>query len=90
MTAAVRPGECRYCHCTEENPCRLPPSGDPCAWFNAERTVCSRGQCILRCQAELKASTARAVSRFWRSDKAGRVHGYGRRNRRKKKGGKAA
>jgi len=44
------PGVCRFCHCTESNACTL-PTGDPCSWFDCERTVCSNPACITAFQA---------------------------------------
>jgi len=41
----IRPGVCRFCHCTESNACTL-PNGDPCSWFDLNRTVCNSPACI--------------------------------------------
>ena len=43
------PGVCRYCGCTEENPCHVAPynDGDTCGWlYGTDRTVCSASPCI--------------------------------------------
>ena len=43
------PGVCRYCKCTEEKPCSIPPfgSGDTCGWEDGvDRTVCTAPHCI--------------------------------------------
>lgn len=47
------PGQCRFCHCTESNACSTPPCGEPCAWVDRNRTVCSNPSC-LRAWGELK------------------------------------
>jgi hypothetical protein len=41
--SAIQPGTCRFCGCTEDDPCSVPPygAGDTCAWLDAECTVCS-------------------------------------------------
>ncbi len=44
MTAT--PGVCRFCACTEETPCSTPPCGEPCAWADRGRTVCSAPRCL--------------------------------------------
>lgn len=36
---------CRYCGCTESNPCRL-RDGDQCGWGDTGRTFCSRDACV--------------------------------------------
>lgn len=41
------PGECRYCGCTEDDPC---PGG--CSWANAEETVCTNPDCLEQFRAE--------------------------------------
>jgi hypothetical protein len=41
----VVPGACRYCGCTESNPCTT-ETGEPCAWFDNDRTVCTAPGCI--------------------------------------------
>lgn len=46
-------GVCRFCRCTESNPCSTPPCGEPCAWVDANRTVCSNPSC-LRAWGDLK------------------------------------
>lgn len=38
-------GTCRFCGCTEANPCNL-RTGDNCCWVDSDRTVCSRPSCI--------------------------------------------
>lgn len=42
------PGTCRHCRCTEGNPCRLAPTGEPCMWVSALRVVCSNPVCVRR------------------------------------------
>jgi hypothetical protein len=54
------PGVCRYCSCSEENPCRVAPytEGDTCGWlYGTDRTVCTASPCI---RAYKRAETARA------------------------------
>lgn len=46
-------GVCRFCHCTEATPCSTPPCGEPCAWANRSRTVCTAPNCM-RAWGELK------------------------------------
>ncbi len=58
----AEPGRCRYCRCTEDNPCRTPPSGEPCAWFNAERTVCSNYPCIIQCNVDQEKAIVDAIN----------------------------
>lgn len=38
-------GTCRYCGCQESHACTL-PDGEACAWFDAERTVCTAPACM--------------------------------------------
>jgi hypothetical protein len=50
MTAPV-PGCCRYCTCTEDRACRIPPYGedDTCGWLHGtDRTVCTAPPCLRR------------------------------------------
>lgn len=56
-------GRCRYCRCTEDNPCSTPPSGEPCAWFNAERTVCTNDKCVGRYHVEEERGIVDAINR---------------------------
>ena len=84
--SVIAPGTCRHCGCTEDNACIL-PSGDPCCWLDAGRTVCSRSDCILQEKARVKAlmPQTRGLYAGW---------GYGaivddlRRRRRKARRGK--
>lgn len=87
MTAAARPGVCRYCQCTEDSPCSTPPCGEPCNWLDAERTVCSGRDCVIRYSADRKSETSRKMPAFRIDETAGRVRRCGRK---KRKGGKAA
>ena len=41
----VIPGRCRVCGCTETTPCHL-EHGEPCAWFDREKTLCTNLMCI--------------------------------------------
>jgi hypothetical protein len=63
MTAAqLQPGVCRYCHCTEDNACRI-PGGDACSWFVADRTVCNKPSCITAWFAYQRRAAAQADQR---------------------------
>lgn len=50
----VTPGVCRYCGCTEVDPCTVivqpgpefPPAPVTCAWMDRDETVCSNKRCI--------------------------------------------
>lgn len=46
-------GRCRFCRCTETDPCRI-PGGDTCAWYVATRDVCTAPGCITAYHAELR------------------------------------
>lgn len=52
------PGVCRYCGCTEDDPCYYHLDGDddlvPCAWQDNEETVCSNTRCLDKYFAEKK------------------------------------
>lgn len=87
MSAALQPGVCRYCGCTEDNACRTPPSGEPCCWVEDDRTVCSGWNCQRKYRADQRPSVARKTPAFRIDPKAGRVRRF---SRKKKKGGKAA
>lgn len=54
------PGICRFCKCTEESPCGVPPCGEPCAWANRERDVCTNPTCLIRWADERRAQEARS------------------------------
>jgi len=47
------PGTCRYCGCPGDS-CTL-ANGDKCAWFDSDRTVCTRSGCM---RAELVRARA--------------------------------
>ena len=58
-------GQCRFCHCTEADPCRI-PGGDTCAWYIASRDVCTAPGCITAYHAQqnrLAAQTSRTRKR---------------------------
>lgn len=44
------PGICRFCHCTEDDPCFLQVDDEmtTCSWFDSAQTVCSNPRCIDR------------------------------------------
>lgn len=86
MTAAVRPGECRYCHCTEDCPCSL-SDGDTCL-LNSETMVCSGPRCITQLSIDVEKNTARQWRQYLEQRRARSFQN--RQRRKKKKGGKAA
>lgn len=48
---------CRFCRCTESDPCRI-PGGDFCSWYVATRDVCTSPGCIIAYHAELRRKAA--------------------------------
>lgn len=38
-------GVCRYCGCTQFNPC-VRRDGSPCGWWDLDLTVCTRPECV--------------------------------------------
>jgi hypothetical protein len=57
------PGTCRYCGCTDEHPCDVPPygTGDTCSWLSGtDRTVCSGTPCVIAWHHDQKAARAKA------------------------------
>jgi hypothetical protein len=65
MSAVHATGRCRFCRCTEDNPCRV-PGGDTCAWYLKTRDVCTAPACITAYhaqQARLVAQTSRTKKR---------------------------
>jgi len=83
-------GVCRYCGCTEENPCSVPPycDGDTCGWIGGTgRTVCTAPPCIMRWAEDSKAvKRASKKKRLTSADINDLICG----RRRKKKKGRAA
>jgi hypothetical protein len=60
----IAPGHCRYCGCSEEDPCSLcRRDHDGCAWHDRARTVCSAGPCSSQYENALAASRAAARPR---------------------------
>jgi hypothetical protein len=55
ITTTHTPGTCRFCHCTESNPCVL-PNGDPCSWFDMSREVCNAPACIRQRADRIRAA----------------------------------
>jgi hypothetical protein len=58
-------GVCCFCHCTEDDPCRI-PGGDFCSWYLASRDVCTAPGCITAYHAKqnlLAAQTSRVKKR---------------------------
>lgn len=85
-------GVCRYCGCTEEQPCQVPPFGDDdtCCWLpGTDRTVCSAPGCVIAWHRAQKLAKAARVAKP-KSQYAG--WGYGavvedmRRKARRKRG----
>jgi hypothetical protein len=54
----VTAGTCRFCRCTEDDPCRI-PGGDSCSWYVATRDVCTAPGCITAYHAELRRKMSR-------------------------------
>jgi len=53
MGLVAIPGTCSRCGCTEDNAC-VDDDGEPCAWADAERTLCTvceadETRCPVRC-----------------------------------------
>lgn len=67
-----RPGQCRFCRCTESNACKL-PDGDPCSWFTTDRTVCTAPACLNAHFAEQRRLMAEG-SRATRKRTPGQIH----------------
>jgi hypothetical protein len=54
--ALIVPGTCRYCGCTEEEPCSLcQATKGECAWYDQERTVCAGAGCVRAEKARLRS-----------------------------------
>ena len=53
-------GRCRYCGCTELEPCRL-EDGEACCWLDSTRTVCSAPACIVRERGRIARCLARTM-----------------------------
>jgi hypothetical protein len=60
----VVPGQCRYCGCTETEPCTqcMALHGE-CAWFNKERNCCAALGCR-RAELARRAANAPAKSKY--------------------------
>jgi hypothetical protein len=56
-------GTCRFCHCTEADPCRI-PGGDTCAWMDGTRTVCTAPACQNAYWAESRRKSSDAAAMF--------------------------
>jgi hypothetical protein len=54
-------GVCRYCRCTEANPCHL-PDGEACNWFDPTRTLCSAPACLAAHFRELEHERQRRAA----------------------------
>lgn len=50
-------GQCRYCGCTESNPCKL-QTGEECSWYDKVRTVCNGPSCVRQYEAERRQRRA--------------------------------
>ena len=56
------PGRCRYCRGTEDNPSTT-PDGEPCIWFDAERTVCNNWPCLRQYHIDQERAVVEAIER---------------------------
>jgi hypothetical protein len=65
-------GSCRFCHCTEDNACKL-PTGDPCGWWDSTRTVCTAPGCIIAYFAQERRKSSDAAAKF-RKRTPGQIH----------------
>ena len=80
-------GQCRHCHCTAKNPCKL-RSGDECCWMTTKQDLCSSEPCLIAEENRKKAvalarrQTWPAPWRLLKRDSSGRP--YYVRNRKKK------
>lgn len=88
------PGVCRYCGCTEANACML-CTGDPCSWYDKDRTACNAPGCIRQYEADRRAAAAERRAAIPKSLYAG--WGFGaviedmrRKARRRRRRGRAA
>lgn len=43
--------ECRFCHCTPENPCRI-PGGDEASFITEKVDLCNAPGCIVAAQVQ--------------------------------------
>jgi hypothetical protein len=68
----VSAGQCRFCRCTEDDPCRV-PGGDTCSWFDKSCTVCTGPACITAYFAEQRRLMAEG-SRSTRKRTPGQIH----------------
>ena len=77
---SYQPGVCRYCRCTESSPCTT-ETGDPCAWFDRDRTVCTYSRCV----GQYLLDVERGIQRELSADIAYRKRlAQGRRERRER------
>jgi hypothetical protein len=53
---------CRFCGCSDANPCVVYPLGERCCWMNDECDVCSGTECLKKWVAQ-KKEAARAEHR---------------------------
>lgn len=68
--------ECRFCHCTPDNPCRV-PGGDECAFVTERADRCSAPGCVVAFEAEYDRllERDRAQTRLiWKLSGKGRRH----------------
>lgn len=57
----LRRDVCRHCGCTEEDACRLAPTGEPCSWTTALRVVCSNPVCVAKERARVAGLQGQAL-----------------------------
>lgn len=55
------PGKCRVCGCTENHSCLV--DGEPCAWLDADRTLCSNWRCVAQIPLDALLQMPISVSR---------------------------
>jgi hypothetical protein len=51
LRPVVAVGQCRYCKCTEDDPCKT-PGGNECGWVTAKKDRCSAPGCLVAFDAE--------------------------------------
>lgn len=56
-------GVCQFCGCTEEQACAVQTNAgeQPCTWWDAKHTVCSRVDCITKFMNQLRGGNAQAA-----------------------------
>jgi hypothetical protein len=65
-------GTCKFCHCTEDDPCRI-YGGDTCGWNDGTRTVCTAPGCMNAYFAQQRRLMAQS-RRSTRKRTPGQIH----------------